>query len=285
MGQNPKPFHRSELRRRRERGKTHVPQTRGAFPKRHAQNAGFFELEKRMCPTRGTCEMVGEPETDVAGLLSVAVVRLRVSALRFTCDVPLSSRSILMSSNPFATRFTRPGAIEYRFPEGVTAEGLVSRLRVIEWRGQIVGPHGSGKSTLLHSLMPAIERAGKTPQLVTLHEGQRRLPTSIDNLLPEASSLLIVDGYEQLGRLAKWRLMRACRKRGAGLLVTSHAPVGLPTLYSVEPSLATTQAIVRELTSDIARIEEAEVARCFAKHEGNIRETLFELYDLVERRV
>jgi hypothetical protein len=54
MGQNPKPFHRSNLRRRREMDKTHVPQTRGAFPMRHAPNAGFFKMEKRICPTRGT---------------------------------------------------------------------------------------------------------------------------------------------------------------------------------------------------------------------------------------
>jgi hypothetical protein len=58
MGQNPNPFHRSELRRRREKDKTHVPQTRGAFPKKHAQNAGFFEMEKRMCPTRGRRRVV-----------------------------------------------------------------------------------------------------------------------------------------------------------------------------------------------------------------------------------
>lgn len=189
-----------------------------------------------------------------------------------------------MITNPFATRFTRPGAIAYRFADGATAEALVDRLREHQWRGQIVGPHGSGKSTLLQSLLPAIERAGKSPRLIALHAGQHRLPHSPGDLLDDPASLLIVDGYEQLSRFAKWRLLRACRRRGAGLLVTSHAPVGLPTLYAVEPSLATTQAIVRDLTDESACVEEAEVARCFEAHGGNIRETLFALYDLVERR-
>ena len=51
-------------------------------------------------------------------------------------------------SNPFSTRFIRPGAIEYLFAPGQTADSLIDRLRHNQWRGQIIGPHGSGKSTL-----------------------------------------------------------------------------------------------------------------------------------------
>jgi hypothetical protein len=56
------------------------------------------------------------------------------------------------ASNPFATRFTRPGAIEFIFPAGESLATLVARLRACDWRGQITGPHGSGKAPLRAAL-------------------------------------------------------------------------------------------------------------------------------------
>ena len=57
-------------------------------------------------------------------------------------------------ANPFATRHVRPGAIPFHFPAETSAAQLVARLRELNWRGAIVGPHGSGKSTLLVALAP-----------------------------------------------------------------------------------------------------------------------------------
>ena len=47
------------------------------------------------------------------------------------------------------------------------------------WWGEILGPHGAGKSALLATLIPAVERAGRRPVLVELHDGQRRLPLDL----------------------------------------------------------------------------------------------------------
>ena len=44
-------------------------------------------------------------------------------------------------SNPFSTRFVRPGAIPYVFADGQTAESLVARLARLGWR------HKSSDST------------------------------------------------------------------------------------------------------------------------------------------
>jgi hypothetical protein len=59
------------------------------------------------------------------------------------------------ASNPFSTRFIRPGATTYRFPSGVSAATLAEEfLAQHEGRAAIVGPHGSGKTSLLYALAP-----------------------------------------------------------------------------------------------------------------------------------
>ena len=66
-------------------------------------------------------------------------------------------------SNPFCTRFVRPGAIPYRFDTqdgesdcGEAAEKLLEQLASRRF-GLIVGEHGSGKSTLLQTLIPKLD--------------------------------------------------------------------------------------------------------------------------------
>jgi hypothetical protein len=191
-----------------------------------------------------------------------------------------------METNPFSTRFVRPGAAPYLFPDGLSAETLAGRLADLGWTAQIVGPHGSGKSTLLQTLIARIEAAGRRPTLVTLHEGERRLPQAAwETIAQGAPALLAVDGYEQLGRWTRERLRKSCRRRGTGLLVTTHEPAGLPTLFFVSPSLDTTRAVVRRLLANSGcPITDDDIAHCFEKTGGNVRETLFALYDLAEKR-
>ena len=96
----------------------------------------------------------------------------------------LPSASTRLSSNPFATRYTRPGSLRYCFdrsalsfqsdcvegndtsdhdrsPDRRPDQNPVQRLvmALTESRaGLIVGSHGTGKSTLLHTLLPTLER-------------------------------------------------------------------------------------------------------------------------------
>ena len=187
-------------------------------------------------------------------------------------------------ANPFSTRWTRPGGIPFRFPPGVSPESLVERLRQNGWRGQVVGGHGSGKSALVAALAPAIKRAGRQVLLIELHDGQRRPPADFGaNLSPP--TVLIVDGCEQLTLWNRFRLKWFCRRWGVGLVVTTHRSLGLPDLFrtSVTPELA--QEIVESLLGpDKSLIRQEEVAQATARHQGNLREVLFELYDLYEQR-
>ena len=136
-----------------------------------------------------------------------------------------------VSENPFCTRRVRPGAIPFLFPPDQTAEALIERLQTAGWRGEIVGPHGSGKSTLLASLISVLERVGRRTVLVELHDGQRRLPPELwSDARLETPAVLVIDGYEQLSRFSRFRLRWFCHRRGVGLLITTHQPMGLPTL-------------------------------------------------------
>jgi energy-coupling factor transporter ATP-binding protein EcfA2 len=197
----------------------------------------------------------------------------------------MNSSSILDDRNPFATRYVRPGAIPFRFEPGIGPQDLVDRLAAAGWRGQIVGPHGSGKSTLLATLLPLIESSGRHPLLITLHEGDRRLPVRLDRrIVPPQPAILVVDGYEQLGRWHRWRLDRRCQRQGWGLLATAHGGVGLPAVFETRATVQLAQQIVAELAPDQCAIEPAAIVASFHARAGNLREVLFDCYDLHRRR-
>ncbi len=204
-----------------------------------------------------------------------------------SADVPSAAkRETLPSSNPFCTRCVRPGALPYIFPPGDDAGAMVRRLGENGWRGEIAGPHGAGKSALLAALVPALRQDGRKTLLLELHDGRRRLPLDLDKQCRnEPFDLLIVDGFEQLSRWRRFRLKRQCRRRGWGLLAAVHASVGLPLLYRVEatPELAA-EIVDGLLACQTPPFGAAELADCFARHRGNLRKMLFDLYDLYERR-
>ncbi len=188
-------------------------------------------------------------------------------------------------SNPFATRWVRPGAVEFHFAALESLAQVVERLTANGDWGEIVGPHGSGKSTLLLAVAQALEQRGRRVVLVELHDGQRWLPIPLAELSCDPNTTICVDGYEQLSRWNAWRLRRHVRRAGAGLLVTSHQPVGLPRLYDTSVSLELAMQLVMELAvAHQGIIEPRHVADAYSATGGNLREMFFKLYDLVEEQ-
>ncbi|HWB01191.1 MAG TPA: hypothetical protein VG713_22030, partial [Pirellulales bacterium] len=175
----------------------------------------------------------------------------------------------------------------------------VDRLIANFWssggRGQIVGAHGSGKSTLLRAMLGRFEESGHATVLIELHSHQRRLP-----MLPRLPAspgrppVVAIDGFEQLGAYSSWRVARWCKRRNHGLLLTTHRRhampfallgVRLPVLYHTRPTLALVHEIVRALVDDRDnRINSVDVEQSLAQHPGDVRETLFRLYELYEAR-
>jgi hypothetical protein len=196
------------------------------------------------------------------------------------------SRGQADADNPFSTRHVRPGAIDYHFPAGQDADRLVERLRGNGWRGQIVGPHGSGKSALVATIKKSLERAGQPTLLIELHDRQRRLPVSSGRLRNLArGTVVIVDGYEQLASWRRFVLKRFCRRQGLGLLVTAHRSMGLPDLTRTTTSVALAGRLVAQLLSQHpSMVAPEEIHHRFHRHRGNLREVLFDLYDLFEMR-
>ncbi len=186
--------------------------------------------------------------------------------------------------NPFSTSMVRPGALTYRFPDGVSAAGLVRTLARHGWWGEIVGPHGSGKSTLLCQLSRHVRESGRAVEHVTLHRGQRRLPFNRGQMSCwNEKTQVIVDGYEQLWLPARLRLHSQCRRRSAGLLVATHRSAGLPALWTTRVTPAVASRLVRGLDA-ASLIRRSDVDAALRRHNGNLREVFFELYDLYERR-
>lgn len=191
----------------------------------------------------------------------------------------------LPTTNPFASVRIRPGAIEFVFRAGESAALLVDRLKANGWRGQIVGPHGTGKSTLLESLLPVISAAGR--QIVRVPLAGREVDLSPLQTEDETrgATIFVIDGFEQLNlpRRLVWRWY--CWWRNCGLLVTTHRDLGLPMLTTTTVDDGLAQRVVKILLhGDDGAIQPAEVTKLLQLHHGNLRDTLFALYDIYELR-
>lgn len=181
--------------------------------------------------------------------------------------------------NPFAVQ--RILEIRYSLPEAAW-ENLLERLVALRFRAALVGPHGHGKTTLLEDLGTRLADRGFRIRAVTLHEGDRRLaaPQRRDlfgGLTP--LDVLLLDGAEQLGRLA-WLEARTRTRGAGGVVITSHRPGLLPTLHECRTTPELLMGIVRDLLGPEAEEMQGRVKELFARHSGNVREALRDLYDL-----
>jgi hypothetical protein len=191
--------------------------------------------------------------------------------------------------NPFSVHRVQPGALEYLFPQGTSAMGLIDTLAANGWWGEIIGPHGSGKSTLLATLMPRLHERGLAVVHLQFRIGERRLrrdwadTAAVTATEPSDRVIVVVDGMEQLGWLARRRLRRDCLRRGWGLLATAHDSLGLPALYRTDFDLARFGRVVgRLLVAEDWSVDDEQLGKIHEHFDNDMREMLFCLYDLYE---
>lgn len=186
--------------------------------------------------------------------------------------------------NPFATRYTRPGAIPPLDHHGVPLDvaTLASRFDAVT-AAAIEGPHGHGKSTLLFALAARLHAAGRPVRIVRIRAWHDACTAGIAIATAPRRTAVFVDGWERLGLLAgPMRLVaRVLRRR---LLVTSHRPAGLPVLWKCATTPALLRAVVARVPDHGGGLHAMDIDAAFQRHGGNIREALSDLYDTIERR-
>ncbi len=193
-------------------------------------------------------------------------------------------------SNPFSVRFVQPGVLEWMASdEGMQVSVLRDRLIAdCQSRGAILGPHGAGKSTLVHHLL-----SGWGGPFARLQLRRRESPWGrVRQVLPGMGrgQLLVLDGFEQLSPLARIHVRWSTRRRGVGLLVTSHRTCGVTVLARVEPGPELVWRLVRNrldaagvaLSGEAMRDLEHRTGRLLRVHGGNVREVFMALYDWFE---
>ena len=199
--------------------------------------------------------------------------------------MPAHSITALHPTNPFATRHTRPGQLPPLDETGRHRDvpAFVGSLAGLS-AAAIVGPHGTGKSTLLRAVERELAAAGRSAGIIQIRR-RGDLLTVLARLRDAGrGSVLGVDGWERLGRVAAALVRLVAGIRGVRLLVTTHRPAWMPTVASTAASLPVLAAIVARLPDAGGLIGADDLAEAFALHAGNLREALADLYDRFERR-
>ncbi len=192
-----------------------------------------------------------------------------------------------LACNPFASRFTKPGALDFLPSTNTSLDEVWARITEFSYRGQIVGPHGTGKSTLVAALTRRAEQLQLPWSIVRLNTGRRgaeqakaiAMNTPLD-------VVLVVDGFEQLPVLTRARLLLW---RSSHLIVTTHRfvcgfPRSLAVLARTTPSYDLAIRIAQQLLRRSLTNEESLYCMLsYDRHNGNIREMLFDLYDRYEQ--
>ncbi|MEL7499683.1 MAG: hypothetical protein AAFN77_18915 [Planctomycetota bacterium] len=201
----------------------------------------------------------------------------------------------MTKSNPFSTRFVRPGGIPYIGLEPDEVCELAKRFIGCQMRGQIVGRHGAGKSTLTFPLAQAINNQLQEMGLAQGLDVRRIVIDSSKSIRDSTNwqptdhtfkKLLVVDGIERLSRWHRLAMLSNLRSRSIGVLVTTHQEIlELPVLIQLRPDVKTLMRLVERLaptTIGQPGFKSHELEQLMESHNGNIRECLMALYDVYE---
>ncbi|HEV56853.1 MAG TPA: hypothetical protein ENN87_05080 [Phycisphaerales bacterium] len=185
--------------------------------------------------------------------------------------------------NPF--RVDRITALGYQPIEATWAE-LLDHLEAMHFCGAVVGPCGSGKTTLLDTLAGHLTQRGLRVARLFFSVDVRPPRPEVTAVLEQPFDVLLLDGADHLGLLAWRRIKNAVLRRDRGLVITAHRPGRLPTWATCRTDAALLCRLVEWLLSaDGPRApacpDRAVLEGLYRRHNGNIREALRRLYDIM----
>lgn len=190
-------------------------------------------------------------------------------------------------SNPFATCWTRSDVLLRHDRAGQGAHDLLVQLKKAAWRGQVVGPHGAGKTSLLMEIARRLPEQGRTPLWVSVDSSNLREALQLVRQSADSRAVVLLEGFERVGRWHQHRLLAACAGRGSGWLLTTHEKIWCkrtPIVAQVQPTLETTLQLYEHLTEQRSSlVTRNDVTRSFRDQGGNLREVWFDLYERHER--
>jgi hypothetical protein len=199
-----------------------------------------------------------------------------------TIPAPVPARP---TSNPFSTRYTRPGMLPPLDIAGVPLD--VGRLLADLRAGGVAiqGPHGHGKTTLLRAVLAAADQAGRPTSFLRVGAAGWVSRALFLIGLARPCTVIGVDGWELLPAGLPTVLRGAATCRRATIVATTHGPAGMPVLARCETSPQLLASIVDRLPAHGGRIAASDIDDAFRRHGGNLREALYDLYDRFERRI
>jgi hypothetical protein len=117
-----------------------------------------------------------------------------------------------------------------------------------------------------------------------LNSSQRNFPREDwrEFRLLNTQDFILLDGAEQLSLWQRKRFLYATR-RAAGVLLTAHRAGILPTLYECRSSSQLLQNLISQIAPQPQHSEkfsEGFTKELFARHHGNLRDALREMYDV-----
>lgn len=180
---------------------------------------------------------------------------------------------IAAHENPF--RSVRVEALAFRFAAGESTASVLEQWATQGKRGVLVGAKGSGKTTLLETLASALITRGQPVRWLRLRRETAETQARVTAFLVQdvTATVVCIDGLEQLGAWAWWRVRRHLRT-AAGLIATSHAPGRLPILRQH----ATSPALLRDLIQELAGQAWPESDQLWQDQGGDLRQCLAALY-------
>lgn len=182
-------------------------------------------------------------------------------------------------NNPFSVQ--RTDAIPFDFAETPfeDVQAFYRHAKQLDCRGAIIGKHGRGKTTLLCDLHSFLCQNRIESELVFLPREKVLQSDAITNTIKRGASgaIILIDGMERLPLFVRQKLL-SDSKSFRGFIATTHRISRLRSLIRCRTSQRTVASVLDSL--DLNNPEITTTSRLlFAKHRGNIRFVLRDLYD------